>query len=171
MHNVIKKSVMFASVVALAASTMNCANSPEQSNANVLAPSSVGDAALAARGGAGGGGGGGGKPSGGGGTLALAMVSDVNADGLPNRGDSVTFKITTSVTTQPYVELICKQDGRLVFGKTAGYFDGYMWPWSQVMLLSSDLWTGGAASCTAELYYNNKLTRTNLTTISFTAYP
>ena len=117
-----------------------------------------------------GGGGGGGKPPKGDGTLALVIANDVNGDGLPNRGDSVTFRITTSVTTEPYVELICRQDGRLVFGKVAGYFDSYPWPWSKVMLLSSDLWVGGAASCTAELYYNNRLTRTSLTTISFTAY-
>ena len=114
-------------------------------------------------------GGGGGKTSGGG-TLALVMVDDVNGDRLPNRGDSVTFNISTTVTTQPYVELICRQNGALVYGKTAGYFDGYLWPWSQVMRLSSDLWVGGAADCVAELYYNNRLRRTSLTTISFTAY-
>ena len=114
---------------------------------------------------------GGGRPKGGGGTLTLVMVDDVNGDGLPNRGDSVTFNIVTSVTTQPYVELICRQNGALVYGKTAGYFAGYPWPWSQVMRLSSDLWDGGDADCVAELYYNrNNLTRTSLTTISFRAY-
>jgi hypothetical protein len=98
------------------------------------------------------------------------IVDDVNADDLPNRGDSVTFNITTSVTTEPYVELICRQNGEVVFGKVAGYFDGYPWPWSKVMLLRSDRWVGGAAACTADLYYFNRLTRTSLTTLSFTAY-
>ena len=119
------------------------------------------------------GGGGGSKPpkgSSGGGTLAYRLVNDVGGDGVVNRGDSVTFDITTTVTTQPYVELMCRQNGTVVYSKTAGYFDGYQWPWSQVMVLSSDFWTGGDASCTAELYYNNRLTRTSLTTISFTAY-
>ena len=55
----------------------------------------------------GGGQGGGGKPSGGGtGTIGLApVVSDANSDGLPNWGDTVTFDISTTATTTPYVHL------------------------------------------------------------------
>jgi hypothetical protein len=38
------------------------------------------------------------------------------------------------------------------------------------MLLKSDLWVGEAADCVADLYYFNKLTRTSMTKLSFTAY-
>jgi hypothetical protein len=148
MHNVIKKSVMFASVVALAASTMNCANSPEQSNANVLAPSSVGEAALAARGG-------GGKPSGGGtpvggGTLSTPkMVADLNGDGQPSFRDTVTFVVQTTSTAYPYVTLRCYQGGTLVSSDSNAMFTHSL---DQNFTLGpTGAWTGGAANCTANL--------------------
>ena len=68
--------VILASVVMLAAISVNCANSPERSNANILAPSASDAAILVATGGHGGG-----KPGtggGSGGSLTLAMVTDNN---------------------------------------------------------------------------------------------
>jgi len=151
MHTVIQKSVMFASVVALAAMSVNCANSPGQSNANVLAPSSVGDAALAARPG----GGGGGKPGGGGtvvggGTIAPPkMVLDLNGDSVPSFRDTVTFDVQTTATAYPYVTLRCYQGGTLVSQDTNAMFVHSL---DQNFTLGPTLaWTGGPANCTANL--------------------
>ena len=94
--------VILAAVVALAVSSASCANSPDQ--ANLLGPSALdasgGVSGALARGGGSGGGGGKGKPgggtTGGSGSLALKMVTDLNADGLPNWGDSVRFDVSTT---------------------------------------------------------------------------
>src|SRR5438552_3236496 len=97
--------VILASVVMLAAISVNCANSPERSNANILAPSASDAAILVATGGHGGG-----KPGtggGSGGSLTLAMVTDNNNDGLPNFGDTVTFAVQTTATAYPWVTLRC----------------------------------------------------------------
>ena len=100
----------------------------------------------------GGGQGGGGKPSGGGtGTISLAtLVYDANADGLPNWGDTVTFDISQTATTQPFVNLKCYQDGVLVASGSQGYFDGALNS-SRDFGLSAGTWQGGAAECTAWL--------------------
>jgi hypothetical protein len=106
-------------------------------------------AALAAKGG------GGGKPSSGSGgssSLSLVMVNDLNGNGAPNYGDTVTFSISTTATTSPYVNLSCYQNGVLVASADSGFFSGYPWA-TQNMTLKTTLWTGGAADCTATLYY------------------
>ena len=136
---------MLASVVALAAMSVNCANSPEQSNANVLGPSSVGEAALAAKGG-------GGKPGptgGTGGTITHKMVVDLNGDGLPSFRDTVTFVVQTGATAYPYVTLRCYQNGTLVSQDTNAMFAHSL---DQNFTLGPTLaWTGGPANCTANL--------------------
>lgn len=122
-------------------------------------------AALAAKGGGGKGGGGGGGSS----SLALVMYNDLNSDGLPNWGDTVTFNVSTSATAQPHVDLKCSQNGTLVYSATAGFYSSYPWPWTQDMTLSSQMWTGGAASCTATLYYISGSKSVTLATLGFTA--
>lgn len=101
---------------------------------------------------AGKGGGGGGKPSGGSGagTLGLALVNDVNGNGAPNVGDTVTFTASSTATTEPHVRLQCFQGGTLVYSNQAGFYASYPWPWLQNMTLN---WTSGAADCTAQVYY------------------
>ncbi len=108
---------------------------------------------LAAPGGKGGGGGKGGHTSGKG-SISLVMVTDVNSDGLPNYGDVVTFNVSTTSTTQPYVRLDCYENDVWVLSTTAGFFDGYPWPWTRNFTLDwSQYHTSGAASdCTATLY-------------------
>ena len=105
----------------------------------------VAPAALAAKGG-----GGGPKPSGGSGSLSLVLLN--SADGLPHWGQDVTFEASTTATTRPMVSLTCTQGGTLVYSAGAGLYDGY--PWSKVLTLASSMWAGGAASCTARLYYS-----------------
>jgi hypothetical protein len=124
--------------------------------------------ALAAKGG-----GGGGKPTSGSTSsslkLATPLVYDANGDGSPNWGDTVTFDISTTATTGPYVDLNCSQNGVLVYGATSGFFADYMWPWTKNMNLASQSWTGGAADCTATLYYFGSKGKVVLSTLAFRA--
>ena len=94
----------------------------------------------------------GGKPRVGGGTLALVMVIDANGDGAPNWGDTITFNVTTTATSEPTVSVVCSQNRVDVYGATAGFYDSYPWPWKRNMGLWSGVWTSGAAKCTAKLH-------------------
>jgi hypothetical protein len=161
-----QRSVILASVVVLAVASANCGNSSDR---NVLSPSSLSDSEAVRANGKGGG-----KPSGGGGTsggsgsLTRVMVTDNNANGLPNWGDTVTFNVSTTATSAPYVNLACYQSGALVASATAGFFDSYPWPWTRLMTLSTRTWTSGAADCTADLgYYNSKGDFVVLTSLNF----
>jgi hypothetical protein len=115
-------------------------------------------------------GGGGGKRgggTGGSGTLSVAMVADANQDGLPNWGDTITFNVSTTATTEPHVNVTCSQGGVVVYGAATGYYASYPWPWTQNMTLSSQMWSGGAASCTAVLSAYSGTSVTTLGTLSF----
>ena len=97
------------------------------------------------------------------------MYTDINGNGLPNRGDTVTFDVSTTATTEPHVNLTCSQNGVIVYGATTGYYPSYLWPWTQFMTLSSAAWQSGAADCTAVLYYFSGRKTPVLASISFTA--
>ncbi len=121
----------------------------------VLAVGLVAGSTFAAKGGNGthqGGGGGGGGHKTSGGTLTVKMVNDLNGNGAPNWSDTVTYDVSKVTVTNPYITTTCTQNGTMVLSTWAGYYDGYMWPAAQNILLKSDLWTGGAASCTGVLY-------------------
>jgi len=105
------------------------------------------------------------QPSGTASTLELVVLS--GPDALPNWGEQITFKVSTTATTEPHVDLNCSQGGTNVASATTGYYDGYMWPATKVMTLSSPKWTGGAADCTATLYYFNGRKTPVLKTLSF----
>jgi hypothetical protein len=101
-----------------------------------------------------------GKPSGssGGktsGTSTLELVALDSDDGVPHWGQRITFEVSSTATTQPQVDVNCYQDGQRVYVMWTGYYDSYPWPWTQVMTLQSDAWTGGAADCVARLYYQS----------------
>jgi hypothetical protein len=100
----------------------------------------------------------------GGGTISLApMVVDLNGNGTPNYGDTVTFNISTTATTQPFVNLVCA--GGLYVG-WRGYFTGSLdttWNFS----LGSGGWTGGATDCTAWLGMYTKQGFQHLASTSF----
>ena len=95
--------------------------------------------------------GGTGKPSGGGGTISLSPLAyDANGDSLPNYGDRVTFTLSTTATTKPWVELDCYKGGALVYQDRRGFFDGSLT--GEVFNLgTSGAWQSGAADCTAWL--------------------
>jgi S-adenosylhomocysteine hydrolase len=94
-----------------------------------------------------------------------------STDGLAHWGGQVTFTVSTTATTEPHVSLRCSQNGILVYATQTGFYAGYLWPWTQVMTLSSVAWTGGSADCVAALYYFSGANVVSLGTLSFTAYP
>ena len=110
----------------------------------------VAGSALAARGGGGGHKGGGGTTTGSG-TISLVSppVVDNNGNGSPNWRDVVRFNVSTSSTTQPYVNLYCYQNGAFVAGGSEGYFPGALDDGNFGLYGGS--WAGGAADCTAKL--------------------
>jgi hypothetical protein len=160
-------------LVAAVVGSAGCVGQSGSQSAPLTTPSAL-SASVAGRASAttyarrGGGGGGGKKAGAGGGTLVLVMVSDVNGDGKPNWGDIVTFDVATTATNEPTVELLCAQNGTNVYGSTAGFYDGYAWPWTKNMTLSSSAWQSGAADCTATLFPMGDR-RSVLATLSFTA--
>lgn len=105
------------------------------------------------------------KPAGGTSTISLRVVS--GPDSTPNWGEQITFDVSTTATQYPYVDVACRQNGTTVYGATTGYFASYPWPWTQVMTLESQSWTGGAADCTATLYALNGKRIDVLATLDF----
>jgi hypothetical protein len=121
--------------------------------------------ALAGKPGSGGGGGG----TTGGGTIALVMVNDANGNGAPNYGDTVTFAVSTTATTMPYVTVNCYQGGTLVYQASNGIFAISL---NQNFVLGQTAaWQGGAATCTAYLQnwdsYSKHHSITNLASMNF----
>jgi hypothetical protein len=113
---------------------------------------------------------GGGKPSGGGGgTSTIQLVVLTGSDSVPNWGEDVTFKVSTTSTTEPHVDLLCSQGGSVVYSATTGFYASYPWPWTQTMNLASQMWTGGSASCNAQLYMFTGKGKSVLASVSFTA--
>ena len=120
-------------------------------------------AALAGKGG----GKGGHSSAGGGGTVAMVLADDTNGNGVANYDEKVTFSVATTATTNPQVGLKCYQNGVLVLSGSAGFGANDHWSWAQVFNLSTTAWTGGAADCTATLYYYNGRGFSTLATTGF----
>lgn len=104
------------------------------------------------------------------GTSSLSLVLMNSTDGLPHWGQTVTFKVSTTATSQPDVTLACRQNGTIVYSAWAGFYPSYPWPGSQDMVLSSQAWTSGGAACTATLSYVNGKKTVTLTTLNFQVY-
>ena len=85
--------------------------------------------------------------TGSGGTISLVLVN--STDGLANWGETVTFNISTTATSEPWVNLKCYQGGVLVAEGYNGYFDRSIT--GRNFRLYSPSWTGGDADCTAFL--------------------
>ena len=157
-----RRLVILASVVMLAAGSVNCANSPE----NILAPSTSNGVARVgadARGG--------GKPGtggGSGGSLSYRMVIDNNNDGVPSFRDTVTFVVQTTATAYPYVTLRCTQNGTLVSQDSNAMFAHSL---DQNFTLGPTVaWTSGAADCTATLE-NRDAKNGSITVLASTSFP
>ena len=63
-------------------------------------------------------------------------------------GDTITFSVSTSETSNPFVNLNCYQNGVLVMNSWSAFFPGGA---NQNFGLYSPSWQSGAASCTADL--------------------
>lgn len=115
------------------------------------------------------------KPAPGGGSSSSlsgpVMVTDLNGNGLPNHGDSITFNVSTTATSQPEVGVRCYQGSTWVYDGYVGYWPGYMF--TPYFTLDSGYWAAGQpASCTARLfYYDNRSREHDLATLSFTVGP
>ena len=141
----------------------------------VLALALVPAAGLAAKGGTAGkpGGGGGGKPGGGGstsgGTIDLVLLN--STDGVPHYGQKVTFTVSTSATSYPYVTLKCYQGG-LVYQASKGIFPTSLG--QNFTLGPTPNWQGGEADCTATLEdwdsYSKNGSITPLASMTFHVY-
>jgi hypothetical protein len=95
--------------------------------------------------------GGGGKPGGGGGaSVAWRMVTDADANGSPNHGEVITFTFSTSAD-RPVVSLTCTQGGNVVYGDSRPMYWPNIWDDPGNFTLASLAWSGGDASCTAQL--------------------
>jgi hypothetical protein len=121
--------------------------------------------AFAAKG-AGGGGHKGPAPS-----ASFTLILLNSTDGVPHWGQLITFTMSSTATTEPNVGVVCYQNGALVYGAVAGFYPGYPWPWDQTFVLASPSWTGGAATCTATLYYISRSSTVSLATMTFQVYP
>lgn len=134
----------------------------------VLALALVPAVGLAAKGG----GGAAGKPGGGGSTggtssisLTTPLVYDANGNGVPNWRDTVRFTVSTTATTQPYVDLQCFQNGVLVAEGWRGYFDESLD--TPNFGLYGGGWMSGAADCTAYLATSTRRGMQRLASTSF----
>jgi hypothetical protein len=89
-------------------------------------------------------------------------VTDRNSDGRPNRGDTITFTISTTVMWDQ-VSVVCSQNGTEVLRaeRTAD-------AWSP-LTLTSPTWQAGAADCKATLDQVNDTKVTTLASATFTA--
>jgi hypothetical protein len=65
----------------------------------------------------------------------------------PSYGQTVTFAVSTSVTSQPFVHLKCSQNGTLVYEAWQSWINGP----ESFTLGGTTAWQGGAADCTAYL--------------------
>jgi hypothetical protein len=94
--------------------------------------------------------------------LALILVTDRNSDGRPNRGDSITFTVSTTLPWDQ-VSVVCSQNGTEVLRaeRTAD-------EWSP-FALTSPTWQAGPADCKATLDQLNDTKVTTLASATFTA--
>lgn len=162
-----RKLATLAAVGVLAVATANCSNAREGANSangmfpstDIVAPSSLEARAPGSNNGNGKGGNNNNQAgAGGGSSLDVVLVNDVGTAGY-SWGDTVTFVVSTSASN-PNVELICSQNGVAVYGT--------VWPLTPNPTLSSGMWQGGAAECTANLYQLGDR-RSILATVTFSA--
>jgi hypothetical protein len=97
---------------------------------------------------------------------ATAATASASASDAVAFGSQVTFDVSTNATSYPWVEVTCYQGKSLVYGATHGFFSSYFT--APVYTLGpTQLWSGGAASCTATLFSFDGAKRKNLATTTF----
>ena len=100
--------------------------------------------------------------TGGSGTIALTLLN--STDGLAHFGQKVTFAVSATTTTQPWVALECSQNGTVVYKQANGIFATSL---NQVFTLGpTPAWTGGAANCKALLQDWSGYSKGKITTLA-----
>lgn len=66
----------------------------------------------------------------------------------PSFGQTITFNVSTTETSNPFVNVNCYQNGLLVMNSWSAFFPGGT---GQDFGLYSPAWKSGAANCTADL--------------------
>ncbi len=66
----------------------------------------------------------------------------------PQFGQTITFNVSTTATSNPFVNVNCYQNGALVMNSWSAFFPGGT---NQNFGLYSPSWQSGAANCTADL--------------------
>jgi hypothetical protein len=83
-------------------------------------------------------------------SLQLMAAATTSGSTGPSFGQAVTFAVSTSATSQPFVHLKCSQNGSLVYESWQAWFYGANGPQS-FTLGGTTAWRGGGADCTAYL--------------------
>jgi hypothetical protein len=87
-------------------------------------------------------------------TLVMPSAAVNGGSTGPQYGTQVTFAVSTT-TAYPWVDTQCSQNGQVVYEQWAGFFASY--GGSQMFTLGpTQLWSGGAATCTATLVSYDK---------------
>jgi|SRR5215831_12839005 len=81
---------------------------------------------------------------------AAAATAGTTSTSGAHYGQQVTFSVSTSATSYPWVDTKCSQNGTVVYEQWAGFFSSYNGS-DMFTLGPTQLWSGGAASCTATL--------------------
>ena len=95
-------------------------------------------------------------------TMRVVLVTDANTNGLPDRGDSIMFTISTTQRWNQ-VSVVCSQDGTVVLRAVRTPS-----AWSAVTL-TSQAWQAGSADCEATLDQFNGTKVMTLAVATFTA--
>ena len=94
-----------------------------------------------------------------------ALSATASTSGVPF-GSQVTFNVSTTATSFPWVEVRCSQGKTLVYAQTMGFFSSfYTAPVYQLGPTAS--WSSGAAACTATLFSYESARRHDLATTAF----
>ncbi len=105
-------------------------------------------------------------------SISLVLLNSADTTSLavsPRHGDQVTFNVSTTATSNPFVNLKCYQNGVLVAEGWEGFFEGALG--DRMFTLWSPQWTGGEAECTAWLAMYSKSRWKMLASTSFHVYP
>jgi hypothetical protein len=113
---------------------------------------------------------GGGKTSSSSISLQLMAAPTASGSANPSYGQSVTFNVSTSATSQPFVHVRCSQNGSLVYEAWQAWFYGQNGTQS-FTLGGTTAWQSGAADCTATLENWDSYSKNGkITTLASTAF-
>ena len=100
-------------------------------------------------------------------SLSLVVSTDQNGNGSPNWNDTITYSVSTTATSGPSVKTTCSQNGVAVLWSQSSFYAGNPFSYMNYISLQSGMWTGGAADCTAVMYYTSGKRTVTLSTLTF----